>query len=122
MLNTIHQQGLRLDLGAFRTSPVESLYVEAGELPLEQRRIKLSLQYITQLRSTPSNPAYECVFRPNHEHKYLKITKVTAPLGIRMKVVIIIQLHQINADDVAKLYGRLRLIRSVWRASKLSVF
>ena len=45
MLNTIHHQGLRLALGAFRK--VESLYVEAGELPLEQRRIKLSLQYIT---------------------------------------------------------------------------
>ena len=53
MLNTIHHQGLRLALGAFRTSPVESLYVEAGELPLEQRRIKLSLQYITKLKSTP---------------------------------------------------------------------
>ena len=37
MLNTVHHQGLRLALGAFRTSPVESLYVEAGELPLEQR-------------------------------------------------------------------------------------
>ena len=43
MLNAIHHQGLRLALGAFRTSPVESLYVEAGELPLEERRIKLSL-------------------------------------------------------------------------------
>ena len=30
MLNTIHHQGLLLALGAFRTSPVESLYVEAG--------------------------------------------------------------------------------------------
>ena len=63
--------------GAFRTSPVE--------LPLEQRRIKLYLQYITKLKSTPSNPAYECIFRPNYEHKYLTNTKVTAPLGIRMK-------------------------------------
>ena len=52
MLNTIHHQGLRLVLGAFRTSPVESLYVEAGELPLEERRIKLALQYITKLKST----------------------------------------------------------------------
>ena len=103
MLNTIHHQGLRLALGAFRTSPVESLYVEAGELPLEQRRIKLSLQYITKLKSTRSNPAYECIFRPNYEHKYLKNTKVPAPLGIRMKEHIKecdIQLHQINDDDV----------------------
>ena len=59
MLNTIHHQGIRLALGAFRTSPVESLYVEAGELPLEERRIKLSLQYLTKLKSTPLNPAID---------------------------------------------------------------
>ena len=38
-LNTIHHQGIRLSLGAFRTSPVESLYVTADEPPLENRRI-----------------------------------------------------------------------------------
>ena len=48
----------RPSYGAFRTSPVESLYVEAGELPLEERRVKLSLQYLTKLKSTPANPAY----------------------------------------------------------------
>ena len=31
MLDTVHHQGLRLALGAFRTSPVTSLYVEADE-------------------------------------------------------------------------------------------
>ena len=85
MLNTIHHQGLRLALGAFRTSPVESLYVEAGELPLEHRRIKLSLQYVTKLKSTPSNPAFDCVFRPEYEPKYLRNTKVISPLGIRIR-------------------------------------
>ena len=85
MLNTVHHQGLRLALGAFRTSPVESLYVEAGELPLEQRRIKLALQYITKLKATPSNPAYNCVFHPDYIQRYERNTKVIAPLGIRMK-------------------------------------
>ena len=85
MLNTIHHQGLRLALGAFRTSPVESLYVEAGELPLDERRIKLSLQYLTKLKSTPSNPAYNCVFHPEFMQKYLRNSKTIAPLGIRMK-------------------------------------
>ena len=42
MLNNIHHQGLRSALGALRSSPVESLYVEAGELPLKERRIKAS--------------------------------------------------------------------------------
>ena len=33
-LDTVHHQGLRLALGAFQTSPVQSLYVEAEEPPL----------------------------------------------------------------------------------------
>ena len=37
-LDTIHHQGLRLALGAFRTSPVESLYAESSEPSLYIRR------------------------------------------------------------------------------------
>ena len=43
MLDPIHNQGLRLCLGAFRTSTVESLYVDAHEPSLGARRTKLSL-------------------------------------------------------------------------------
>ena len=42
-LDPVHNQGLRLSLGAMRSSPVESLYVEAHEPPLEIRRDKLAL-------------------------------------------------------------------------------
>jgi len=62
LLDTVHHQGLRLSLGTFRTSPVESLYVEANESSLESRRIKLGMQYATKLKASPSNPAYDCVF------------------------------------------------------------
>ena len=51
ILDTIHHQGLRISLGAFRTSPVESLYVEANEPSLYNRRVKLGLQYLTKLKS-----------------------------------------------------------------------
>ena len=37
MLDTVHHRGIRLSLGAFRTSPVESLYVEANEESLYRR-------------------------------------------------------------------------------------
>ena len=37
-LDTIHYQGLRLAPGAFRTSPVESLYAESNEQSLYIRR------------------------------------------------------------------------------------
>ena len=43
MLDPIHNQEIRLCLGAFRTSPVESLYVDAHEPCLGARRAKLSL-------------------------------------------------------------------------------
>ena len=44
MLDPIYNQGLRLALGAFRISPVASLYVEAHEPSLYTRREKFSLQ------------------------------------------------------------------------------
>ena len=48
MLYPIHNQGLRLALGAFRTSPVASLSVEADE-----SIIILSLQYFIRLAANP---------------------------------------------------------------------
>ena len=64
-LNTIHHQGLRLALGAFRTSPVESLYAESNEPSLYTRREKLSLQYTTKLAANPKSPAHNCVLARN---------------------------------------------------------
>ena len=43
MLDPIYNQGLRLALGAFRTSPIASLFVKANEPSLSSRREKLSL-------------------------------------------------------------------------------
>ena len=40
-LDTIHHQGLRLAIGAFSTSPVESLYAESNEPSLYTRRKKM---------------------------------------------------------------------------------
>ena len=48
-LDSIHNAGLRLALGAFCTSPVSSMYTEANEAPLEERRLKLSMNYYPAL-------------------------------------------------------------------------
>ena len=61
-LDPIHHQGLGIALGAFRTSPAQSLYIEAHEPSLTIRRLKLSLNYVLKLKSLPENPAYSCVF------------------------------------------------------------
>ena len=85
MLDTVHHQGLRLSLGAFRTSPVESLYVEANECSLESRRIKLGMQYATKLKAYSSNPAYDCVFNPLIENVYDKQPNIIQPFELRVK-------------------------------------
>ena len=84
MLDPIHNQGLRLALGAFRTSPVASLNVEAGELLLYSRREKLSLQYAIRLAANPSNPANEVTFPPNYVDLYEQKPKAIKSLGIRI--------------------------------------
>ncbi|GFO07264.1 neurogenic locus notch homolog protein 1-like [Plakobranchus ocellatus] len=61
-LDPIHHQGLRFALGAFRTSPIESLYAEAGEPSLEHRRIKLAFNYELKLKSLPRNACHDIVF------------------------------------------------------------
>ena len=50
-LDTIHHQGLRLALGAFHTSPVESLYAESNEPSLYTRR-EILFEYTTKLAAT----------------------------------------------------------------------
>ena len=87
-LDTIHHQGLRISLGAFRTSPVISLYVEAGEPSLKMRRLKLSFNYVLKVKSLPEHPAYDCVMDPQYIFKYVKNPTAIAPLGVRMKEVL----------------------------------
>ncbi|XP_055932957.1 uncharacterized protein LOC129962980 [Argiope bruennichi] len=55
-LDTIHHSALRICSGAFRTSPVESLYVTCHELPLHLRRQKLSILYYYRTQSIPNHP------------------------------------------------------------------
>ena len=85
MLDPIQNQGLRVALGAYRTSPVESLQAEANEPPLELRRKKLSLQYALKLSSTPENPAYDAVFRTSRDIKgaVAKNENCIKPFGLR---------------------------------------
>ena len=85
MLDPIHNQGLRLCLGAFRTSPVESLYVDAHEPCLGARRAKLSLQYASKIKSLPKHPAHNTVF----DNKYMKLfdarPNAIRTFGLRIK-------------------------------------
>ena len=74
-LDVIHNQGLRLCLGAFKSSPVESLYVEANEPPLRERRQELLMKYGLRIRANPSNPAYNAVFDLQYKDLYNAVVR-----------------------------------------------
>ena len=86
MLDPIHNQGLRLCLGAFRTSPVQSLYADANEPSLYDRRIKLALQYTLKLKSNIQNPTYEDVFQPKNVAIYQKRPTAIPPFSLRTEI------------------------------------
>ena len=84
MLDPIHHQGIRLALGAFKTSPCESLLAEANEPPLSHRREMLSAHYALKLRSNPLNPAFSAVFHPNYKALYVNKPNAIPSFGIRI--------------------------------------
>ena len=83
-MDTVHHQGLRLATGAFRTSPVVSLYAEGRESSLENRRLKLALQYALKLKPCRSNPTHDAVFGNNNDALYAARPTFIKPLGVRM--------------------------------------
>ena len=102
-IDSIHHLGLRLALGALRTYPVESLYVEANEGRLSLRREKLALQYYTKLQSCPSNPAYECTVNPKYQELFARKESAIPTFGISIRSVLDVSdiLHDnVHATDI----------------------
>lgn len=64
IIEPIQNTGLCIATGAHshRTTPIASLHCEAPHLPLEHRRVQLSLSYLTNLASYPSFPIYKEFF------------------------------------------------------------
>ena len=100
MLDTVHNQGLRLALGAFRTSPISSLNVEADEPSLWLRREKMSLQYAIRLAANPSNPAFEVTFPSQFQEYYERKSNAIKSFGLR--IAPLLESANINTKNIQK--------------------
>ena len=98
-LDSIHNQGLRFVLEAFRTSPVNSLYVEANEPSLNLRRKKLSLQYYLKLKSNLENPTFPVIFEPLYKDEFTEKEKVIPPFSLRCEADM--NCIDVDVEDVA---------------------
>lgn len=87
-LDTIHHQGLRISSGAFRTSPVQSLYVLCNESSLEYRRKRLSLDYYFRIKSQPHNPLHDSITSPQNDMLFSARSSFLPTFGIRMKTLL----------------------------------
>ena len=83
-LGPVQNHALRLCLGAFRTSPVTSLHVEANEMPLDLRRRKLAAQYCLKVSADISNPALGCIFNKRFTTFFHRYPSQIRPLGFRV--------------------------------------
>ena len=72
-----HNTGLRLALGAFCTSPVSSMNTEVNEAPLEEPRLKLSMQYYYWKLFVPTSCPAQIL--PNHKRSVKLLRYLTAP-------------------------------------------
>lgn len=85
MLDPVHHQGLRLATGAFRTSPVLSLYAEANEFSLDNRRFALGLMYSLRIRSVPEHPARDNVENTKFQKTFQNKPSFAPPFSMRTR-------------------------------------
>jgi ribonuclease HI len=113
-LNTVHHTALRLCSGAFRTSPIESLYVDCCEAPLDLRRKILTLNYFFNISSHANHPFRHYSLNPYIIRLYNARRSCIQPFHLRIRDI----LNDFNFHNteilVAEPYG------SPWEDPKFS--
>ena len=96
MLDSIHHAGVRLATGAFKSSPIPSLLVDAGFLPLEERRKKQILSLWYRLKRTPHSAASKKMTADSGTRLYSNRHSLAKPFGCRARDV----LTELSAPDI----------------------
>ena len=73
---------LRVCTGAFKTSPIESIYVDSGFPPLAIRREEQGLRYVSRALTSQSNPNYKYIRNPADRAP----TKPTLPKPLEVRL------------------------------------
>ena len=84
-LDTVHHSGLRLALGAFRSSPVESLYTESGMPSLSRRRALLSLRCYARFHQFSLT---KLTIPQSLLHTFTSSPRLPTPLPVRMDTLL----------------------------------
>ncbi|XP_042908355.1 uncharacterized protein [Parasteatoda tepidariorum] len=88
LLDTVHHTAMRICSGAFRTSPVESLYSICNLSSLYFRRMQLCLTFYFRVMSSKSHPLRQEVIPLSLRRLYDARPSYTPPFNARMRTVI----------------------------------
>ena len=81
-LHVVHNMALRICIGAYRTSPVESLYVDYGIPSLFICREELGQRYFSRVLSSKLNPNFKYV--KHHTDRAPMRPRLPKPLEVRL--------------------------------------
>ncbi|GBN39354.1 hypothetical protein AVEN_178269-1 [Araneus ventricosus] len=95
-LDYVHHQALRLCLGAFRTSPIPSLYTEAFEPSLPCRRDKLSLSFYFRILSKHNHPLRGILLNDNNNRLFNGRPPCIPHFGLRMRIILPDTFHDVK--------------------------
>jgi hypothetical protein len=84
-LDTVNHSGLRIALGAFRTSPVLSLYAEAGEPSLADRRNYLMGSYVIKMKALSHHPSHKLLLDTFFDRLFNNKPLASIPTGLRFR-------------------------------------
>lgn len=84
-LDPVHNKGIRLATGAYRTSPLPSLYSESNEPALDSRRTQLMLTYVLRVRSSPNHICYNIITHCDKRLHYTNKPNAIRPLILRFE-------------------------------------
>ena len=87
-LDAVHHAGIRLATGAFKSSPIPSLLVDAGELPLDLYRQSSMIRYWFRVQRLPGSLVFKVVNSERNFNYYEAHPKSPRPFGYRVKQVL----------------------------------
>ena len=97
ILDPVHHQGLRICLGAFRTTPIVSLYVESNINSLENRRHLENMSYFFRVHQIEKQYRHQNIVETNRPFTDLNVNN-TFSFKVRQNL----QKYQIGKLDIIK--------------------
>ena len=84
VLDSVHNAGIRLSTGAFKSSPIPSLLVDAGQVPLGLLCQSLLVRYWYRIQRIPNSLTFKAVFSKKYFNFYDRHPRYPKPFGYRV--------------------------------------